>query len=66
VRARLLEDLADGLFRLADVLWLLGRTGDGEDLTLLRSSEPLTLMNVAWHSFATAFASSVFPHPGGP
>ena len=34
--------------------------------TLFNSSGPLTLMKLARDSFATALASSVFPHPGGP
>jgi hypothetical protein len=29
-------------------------------------AEIATLMNVAFDSFASAFASIVFPHPGGP
>mmetsp|Transcript_44234 Transcript_44234/g.87266 ORF Transcript_44234/g.87266 Transcript_44234/m.87266 type:complete len:233 (-) Transcript_44234:695-1393(-) len=33
---------------------------------LFRSSGPFTLMKLAPDSDATAFASSVFPHPGGP
>lgn len=34
--------------------------------TMLSSSGPLTLMKLIPVSFATAFASNVFPHPGGP
>lgn len=33
---------------------------------LLRISGPLTEMKLSPHSFATADASSVFPHPGNP
>ena len=35
-------------------------------ITLFSSSGPFTLMKFAPDSFATAFASNVFPHPGGP
>lgn len=34
--------------------------------TLFNNSGPFTLMKFALDSFATAFANSVFPHPGGP
>ena len=34
--------------------------------TLFSSSGPFTLMKFALDSFATAFASNVLPHPGGP
>ena len=30
---------------------------------MVSSSGPLTLMKLAWHSLAMAFASSVFPQP---
>lgn len=30
---------------------------------MVSSSGPFTLMKFAWHSFAMAFASSVFPQP---
>ena len=33
---------------------------------MVRSSGPLTLMKLAWHSLAIAFASRVLPQPGGP
>lgn len=33
---------------------------------MLSNSGPLTLIKFALDSFATAFASNVFPHPGGP
>jgi hypothetical protein len=33
---------------------------------LFNNSGPLTLMKFALESFATALASKVFPHPGGP
>lgn len=42
---------------------MTGGKGEG---TLLRSSGPRTLMKFALLSFATALASRVLPHPGGP
>ncbi|KAH0463384.1 hypothetical protein IEQ34_007966 [Dendrobium chrysotoxum] len=33
---------------------------------MVSSSGPLTLIKLAWHSFAIAFASRVLPQPGGP
>lgn len=42
------------------------KMGGVETRTLFKSSGPFTLMKFARDSFATAFASSVFPQPGGP
>ena len=33
---------------------------------MFSNSGPLTEIKFAFDSFATAFASNVFPHPGGP
>lgn len=33
---------------------------------LFKSSGPFTAMKLALEAFATAFASKVLPHPGGP
>ena len=33
---------------------------------IVNSSGPLIEIKFAWHSFATAFANSVLPQPGGP
>ena len=33
---------------------------------MVSSSGPLIEMKFDWHSFATAFAMSVLPQPGGP
>lgn len=68
--------MADSAFAFADILIYidvdqmvinLKREREREiGSTLLSSSGPLTHMKFALDSFATAFAKSVLPHPGGP
>lgn len=45
----------------------ISRTLDSDSPNhMVSSSGPLMLMKLALHSFATALAKSVLPHPGGP
>ncbi len=43
-----------------------GKTIREDSLPLTPHKRTFTEMKLAWHSLATAFASSVLPQPGGP